>query len=365
MRVRRSFTLSHLIATARFAIEAFCSGSLPRYGGKYSQKFSSSLTSFSGSKHAIPVSSGTAAIFIMLQAIKQRGKNCVAIPRFTDPGVLNSCDLLGIRFGIISGKQDGYPFDSEDLRRYLSENPQTDTLLYTHVGGYLQPDISEIIDLCASKNILLLEDASQGFGYKDNNYTIGRFGELAAISMMGSKLVVSGTQGGAVLVNNDSFFPEVKLLVDRGKTMLEDNRRDYVRKGLNFNLCEFSCCLGIVSLHQASDVILKRQQIASRIGYHCSGFKKLKLITDQTSAYWFVIGRIVDERAVKYVEKNEFLEYPYLGDIFTFESFLRLHGIPREKKISNLFVIRIHESMHRSEVNKIIAALNLIETEAR
>ena len=361
MSPRRSFTLSHLLATLKFAFKAYTSGSLPRYCGPYHDQFSTALCEFSGSKSAVPVSSGTSAVFVMLQTLKKLKKRFIAIPRFTDPGVLHCCQILGLQFRIIPSSQRSHPFDAEDLAAFLLKYPETDSLLYTHIGGYLSSHIPKLLDMCARKNILVLEDASQGFGYKNDSFTIGQFGELTAISMMGSKLLTSGTQGGAVLVNNDELFAEVKLHADRGKRILPSNRRDYVRTALNFNLCEFACCLGIVSLKKVPSIIKKRQKIVRQIAISCREFKKFQIVAEETSAYWFLIGIVLDYSIVNHLEDSNIIEYPYLGDVYTYEGLVELYEINEKTDELGIFVIRFHESMSGSDVRNTIVELERIE----
>lgn len=172
---------------------------------KVEQKLKDKLCRLFSRKHTFLVGRGTTAISIALRALKiNKGK--VIIPSFACPVVYYGVISSGLRPIFCDVNMETYNIDMSSVERVISN--KTRAVILVHMFGY-PVDIESITELCAEKNIYVIEDASQAMGGKYKGRKLGQFGDMSIFSFGYSKIIDAGG-GGALLTDDDRLAQNVE-----------------------------------------------------------------------------------------------------------------------------------------------------------
>ena len=267
MPSRRLFGEAELEIVRQVFEESWRTGVDFSFQGRYEELYTSAFCEFQGGGFADAVSSGTAAVYLALQALDIPPGSEVVISPVTDPGCVAPVVLQGHRVVIADSSPDSFNIGPDEFERALTH--KTRAAVLTHSGGY-PVDIQPIVEIARSREIKIVEDCSQAHGALYKGKRVGRFGDVAAFSTMFSKNHATGGCGGIVYTEDKEIYWKVRALADRGKPFdrPDFNPKDpsqFLFPALNFNLDELSCAIGYSTLARLPETIEKRNVIAARI----------------------------------------------------------------------------------------------------
>ncbi len=233
----------------------------PGYQGYFEEKFCSEFSLFMGGGYTDAVATGTASIFVALQALQLPRGSDVLISPVTDSGPLNCIILLGLNPVVIDSAKNSYNIDLEQFKKRIT--PNTSALLLVHTGGEPVSDTKLIIQEAHKRDIKVLEDCSQATGALIDGERIGTFGDIAAFSTMYRKNLIAGSSGGLVFTKNEELYHLALAYADRGKQtwrtdLNQNDPSSALFPALNMNTDEISCAIGSASLKRLQETIDKR-----------------------------------------------------------------------------------------------------------
>lgn len=247
-------------------------GQDPPYNGKWHQLFSNAFAEYQGGGHALPVSSGTGAVYVALAALGLPRGSVVLTSPVTCAGVIGAIHALGFRPKVVDSAIDSLNIDAEQVIRRIDDDVRG--IVITHSGG--EPvDVPSIIRAIGSKNIAVLEDCSQATGASLNGEKVGTWGHIAAFSTMYRKNLAAGASSGLVYTKDFALYRQALSLSDRGKPLwrLDLNLNDpgnVLHPALNWNSSEMSNAIGLASLRRLDDTNQRRREFLKGL------FSKLK-----------------------------------------------------------------------------------------
>ena len=195
----------------------FDEGFVSSVGSKISQ-FEQKLENYTGAKHAIAVSSGTAALHIALITAGIRSNDEVLVPALTFVATGNAILYCGAVPHFVESKEVGFSIDPYLLHEYLDEivdfNDRGEAvnkitgrviraLMVVHIFGHIT-DVKALKALALKFNLLLIEDAAEALGSWEDNIHAGLHGNVGTLSFNGNKIITTGG-GGCVLTNCDQI----------------------------------------------------------------------------------------------------------------------------------------------------------------
>ncbi len=236
-------------------------GEDPGYQGYFEEKFCTEFSEFMGGGYTDAVATGTASIFVALQALQLPKGSDILISPVTDSGPLNCIILLGFNPIVIDSSKDSYNINLEQFKSRITSN--TSALLLVHTGGEPVSQTKLIVEEAHKNNIKVLEDCSQATGALIDNEKVGVFGDIAAFSTMYRKNLIAGSSGGLVFTKNKNLYHLALAYADRGKQtwrtdLNQNDPSSALFPALNFNTDEISCAIGSASLKRLQDTIDKR-----------------------------------------------------------------------------------------------------------
>ncbi|QOJ36785.1 MAG: aminotransferase class V-fold PLP-dependent enzyme [Nitrospira sp.] len=153
-----------------------------------------------GVKHVWFVSSGKAALTLILLALRNLSKgHRVVVPGYT---------CFSVPSAVVRAECSVVPCDVEensldlDLAQLSNElDDETLCVLVTHLFG-IGRDVARVADLCRRHGVFVVEDVAQALGGTYGGSRLGTIGDVAFVSFGRGKNVSCGA-GGAILTNND------------------------------------------------------------------------------------------------------------------------------------------------------------------
>jgi perosamine synthetase len=150
-----------------------------------------------GVRHALAVTSCTAAIELALVACGVEPGSQVLVPGFTFTAVPSAIVAVHAVPVFVECTKD-YRLNIGDLRRKIT--PETKTLLLSHMRGHIS-QMDEIAQLCETHGITLVEDAAHALGGRWRDRPIGSLGKAACFSFQSNKVINAGE--GGILTTDD------------------------------------------------------------------------------------------------------------------------------------------------------------------
>ncbi|MEM8978837.1 MAG: aminotransferase class I/II-fold pyridoxal phosphate-dependent enzyme [Pseudomonadota bacterium] len=151
-----------------------------------------------GSRYALAVSSCSAALFLSLKALGLPRDARVLIPGFTFAAVPSSvvhADCVPVLVEVGSN----YRINMADFEAKLDQD--ISAVIISHMRGHTS-DMDAILDLCAARNIPVIEDAAHSLGTTWHGQNIGTLGKVGCFSFQSYKLLNAGE--GGILVTDDA-----------------------------------------------------------------------------------------------------------------------------------------------------------------
>ncbi len=179
------------------------------------RNFEEAFAAYCEAKHAIGVGSGTAALFLALQACGIGPGDEVITTPFTFMATAEAISQVGARPVFVDIDRDTYNIDPEQIEAAIT--PRTKAIMPVHLYG--QPaEMDEINAIARAHGLWVIEDAAQAHGARYKGRRVGSLGDIACFSFYPSKNLGAYGDGGAVVTNHDDLAARVRLLRDHGRS---------------------------------------------------------------------------------------------------------------------------------------------------
>lgn len=229
-------------------------------GGKEVKELECRLAEYVGVKHCISCANGTEAMTLIMMAWDIKEGDAVFVPDFTFFSTGEIVSFSGATPIFVDVDRDTFNIDTMKLEEAIQK---------TLKDGKLKPRVVIPVDLfglpanhyeiekIAKKyNLLILEDAAQGFGGNINGKRACSFGDAATTSFFPAKPLGCYGDGGAIFTNDDDLAKLINSFKVHGKG---DNKYDNVRVGVNSRLDTIQAAVLNVKLkafieHELEDV---------------------------------------------------------------------------------------------------------------
>lgn len=223
--------------------------------------FEQDLCQFTGSKYALALSSGTAAIHLALHILGVGKGDIVLCQSLTFIATANPIVYLGAIPAFIDSEPTTWNMCPDTLetaiKHYLVLGKKPKAVVVVHLYG-MPARLKEIILICAKYDIPLVEDAAEALGSAYCGHKLGTFGYAGILSFNGNKIITT-SGGGALLCQRPDYLEKAFFLASQAK----DNAPHYEHSELGYNYMMSNVCAGIGrgQMEVLSDRIEKRRSI--------------------------------------------------------------------------------------------------------
>jgi dTDP-4-amino-4,6-dideoxygalactose transaminase len=177
--------------------------------GPYVERFEKNLAVYCKTKHAIGVSSGTDALLCALMAIGIKPGDEVICPTFTFFATAGSIARLGAVPVFVDIDPATYNLCPESVVKKLTS--KTKAIMPVHLFGQTA-DMKAINEIACSRNLLVIEDAAQAIGAKQNGAPACSMGFAGCLSFYPTKNLGAFGDAGAICTNDDKMAETCRLL---------------------------------------------------------------------------------------------------------------------------------------------------------
>lgn len=196
--------------------------------GKNVDEFEHEICQKVGTKGAVALMSGTAALHMALRASGVTQGDLVFCPSFTFSASANPIIYQGATPVFIDSDAETWNMDpvvlENALKRYKAK-----AVLVVHLYG-LAAKMDEIAEICKRYNVSLIEDAAESLGTLYKGKYTGTIGDFGVFSFNGNKIIT--TSGGGMLISDN---PERIEKVRFWTTQSRDDAPHYQHSELGFN----------------------------------------------------------------------------------------------------------------------------------
>lgn len=226
--------------------------------------FEAELAAFAGTKHAVTCASGTDALVLALRAFGIGPGDAVICPSFTFCATAEVAALVGATPVFVDVDPATFNIKAADIAgavetaRELGLKPKV--VIPVDLFG-LAADHGAVAAAARAHDLLVLDDAAQGFGATYNNRRIGSFGHATATSFFPAKPLGCYGDGGAVLTDDDNLADLMRSVRMHGQG---SDRYDNVRIGLASRLDTIQAAVLSEKLKIFPEEIEARDRVARR-----------------------------------------------------------------------------------------------------
>lgn len=266
-----------------FVLEAFRTNWISTVGPNL-DAFESEMSEYLGDGvRTLAVSSGTAALHLVLRALGVGPGDRVAVSTLTFAGSVYPILYLGARPVLIDSEEVSGNIDPALVEEYLaqaaSRNELPAALVAVHLYGQ-HADLDPLAAACARWGVPLVEDAAESLGATYRGRQTGTTGDFAILSFNGNKIIT--TSGGGMVVGRDG---EALARMRKWANQSREPAIEYLHAelGYNYRMSNILAGVGRGQLRSLEDRVQARRRVAER---YRAAFAELPGMRLQPEAPW-------------------------------------------------------------------------------
>jgi perosamine synthetase len=270
------------------------------------ERFERAIADFTGARHAVAVSSGTAALHAAVQALDIGPGDEVIVPPMTFVATANAVVFQGGTPVFADVDPGTLLLDPAEVERTIT--PRTKAVIAVDYAG--QPcDYDRLRAITDRHGLALVADACHALGAEYKGCRSGTLASLSAFSFHPVKHITTG-EGGMVTTDDAGLAQRLRCFRNHG--IGTDHRQrseagswyyEMEELGYNYRLSDIQCGLGTSQLRKLPGWIARRREIAAA---YDTAFESLPLtpldvrpeISHARHLYVVKVAKEVDRNAV-------------------------------------------------------------------
>lgn len=208
-----------------------------------------------GARHALAVTSGTAALTCGLQGIGIGPGDEVILPAYT--WIASAAAIIAVGgVPVIAEVDETLLLDPADVARKIT--PYTKAIMPVHMRG-APCRMDELMALANKHGLRVIEDVAQANGASYKGQALGTFGHVGCFSLQFNKIITSG-EGGMVISDDDEIRKRITMYHDviAGLDMGVDAAD--LLCGVNYRMPELLAAVALVQLQRLDGLLENMRQ---------------------------------------------------------------------------------------------------------
>ncbi len=253
--------------------------------GPKAEEFERLIADYVGVRHAVAVSSGTAALHLIVRALGIGPGDEVLVPSFTFAASVNAIIYEEATPVFVDIDPETYCLDPADLERKVSR--RTKAVMVVDVFGH-PAEWDAILEIAARHGLKVIDDSCEAIGAEYKGKKIGQFGDAAAFAFYPNKQITTG-EGGVIVTGDAEIARLCRSMRNQGRGEM-GAWLHHERLGYNYRMDEMSAALGVSQLKRIEGFLAKREQVA---GWYAERLKELgrvrpPVVRPYVRMSWFV-----------------------------------------------------------------------------
>jgi dTDP-4-amino-4,6-dideoxygalactose transaminase len=325
--------------------------------GPESRAFEQEFARYTGSKHAVLTSSGTAALWMSLKAFGVKSDDEVLVPSHTAFPTVEAVCFAGAVPVFVDIDDSSYTVNLTDAATKVSA--RTVGFVPVHLYGH-PANLDGIRQLCAERSLWLLEDCAQAHGAAWQGRKVGTFGRAGVFSFYPSKNLTVMGDGGLLVTDDDDVAARCRRLRDHGRL----NKDVHSEIGFNLRFNDIQAAIGRVLLRRLDAMNDHRRLLAARYRRGLAGLP-LVLPVEAPGArhvYHLYVVRTPERDALaKFLKGRDIatgIHYPVASHQQPAVEAFNPPALPRtERIVKEILTLPISAGHTEAEVDEVVAAV--------
>jgi len=238
----------------RYVLDAVRSGWVSSLG-RYVTEFENRFAQFCETREGISTCNGTAALHLALASLGIGRGDEVVVPALTFIATASAVLYAGAVPVFADADESTWCVSAKTIAAALSE--RTRAIVVVHLYG--QPaDMDPILELAASRGIVVIEDAAEAHGALYRGRKVGSLGRVGVFSFYGNKIITTG-EGGMITTNDAQLAERCRFLRDHAMSLTE--RYFHPEIGYNYRLTNLQAALGLAQLERIDEFVRHRRDV--------------------------------------------------------------------------------------------------------
>jgi len=245
--------------------------------GPMVQQFESEFAKLHGCRFGVMSNSGTSALHIALQAMKElhgwQDGDEVIVPAVTFVATANIILHNRMQPVLVDVEPVHYLLNPEELEAKIT--PRTRCIIPVHLFG-LSADMDPIRDIARRHGLKIIEDSCETMFARYKGQPVGSLGDIGCFSTYVAHLLVTGV-GGLNTTNDPEYAVRLRSLMNHGRDSIyisidDDDRKSpeemrmiiarrfkFVSVGHSFRVTEMEAALGLAQLEEHESILAARR----------------------------------------------------------------------------------------------------------
>jgi len=256
--------------------------------------FEKLFASYHERKFSLMTPNCTTAIHLILMALGIGKNDEVIVPEITWIATAAPIHYVGATPVFSDVNLHNWCIDIENIKKKLTK--KTKAIIAVDIYGNM-PNYTELIDLCNSQNIVLIEDSAEALGSKYLDKKAGSFGTASVFSFHRTKTLTTG-EGGMLLMDDENLFNRSKILRDHGRAPGSYFNTEIGYKYMPSNL---AASLGLAQFERIDELIkIKRNIYELYKSLINDEYCELNPENEQTfNSVWSTVMLVKEERKIR------------------------------------------------------------------
>ena len=253
--------------------------------GPVTRRFEEGLAGWSGTKYAVAVCSGTAALHLAVRGLGIGPGDEVITTPFSFVASSNCILYEGARPIFVDVEPDTLNIDPARVRDAIGE--RTRAILAVDIFGH-PAEWDELEALAAEFDLALIEDSAEALGSRYRGRPAGGFGQVGIFGFYPNKQITTG-EGGALVTDDPELARLARSLANHGREEDADTWIEHPRLGYNYRLSEIAAALGLAQLRKLDELIERRHRVAGRYAERFTRLDEVvaPTVRDHVELSWF------------------------------------------------------------------------------
>lgn len=251
--------------------------------GPFHRRFEAAFAAEHDSKHSVFCNSGTSALQIALQALKEKhgwaDGDEVIVPSVTF--IATSNIVLHNRMVPVFADVDPRTYTLDPAKFEAAITPKTRAVIPVHLLG-LPADMDPISAIARKRGLSIIEDSAETMFAKYNGRKVGSLGDIGCFSTYIAHYIVTGV-GGLATTSDPDLAVRLRSLMNHGRDSIylsiDDDqgatgaklheivakRFQFVSVGHSYRATELEAALGLAQLEEKDGIVAARTGLAARL----------------------------------------------------------------------------------------------------
>jgi dTDP-4-amino-4,6-dideoxygalactose transaminase/lipopolysaccharide/colanic/teichoic acid biosynthesis glycosyltransferase len=301
--------------------------------GPKAHEFEDEFAQFIGSRHAVAVNSGTAALHVALEAIGLQEGDEVIVPTLTFAATAEAVLYFKARPILVDCDPDTFNLDPDRVEEAITRRSRA--IVPVHFAGQ-SCEMDSLLDLARMHRLRVIEDAAHALPTSYRGRRVGAIGDITCFSFYATKTMTTG-EGGMATTEDDEFADRMRMMrlhgisKDAWKRYSAEGswRYEILAPGFKYNLTDLQAALGLTQLAKCNAMWQRRCELARRYSEGLAGIDAYQLpyVRPDSQHAWHLYA-IRTRSAALSIHRDEVIEELRNRGIGVSVHFIPLHTHP-------------------------------------